>query len=290
MDREQLRTLAAVVGSGTFEAAARQLHVTPSAVSQRIKALESSLGRVLVRRGTPCTPTEAGAVVVRHARQLEVLEADTAGALGTAPDAVDVLPVAVNGDSVADWFGDVLAQAAGWPGVQLHLSVEDEGHTTELLRSGEVIGAVTSLPRPVSGCTRTPLGAQRYHPVASPGLLARYGDHTPDWRRMPLVRWGPKDDLQHRLLQRLDPSAHPPEHRVPASDGYRAAVLAGLGWGLLPSRQHEAERAAGRVVDLLPGTTVDVALSWQVWTVRTPTVDRLTAAVLAAARALAPPD
>ncbi|MBU2075721.1 MAG: LysR family transcriptional regulator, partial [Actinobacteria bacterium] len=49
----QLAALVAVVDYGTFEAAARALHVTPSAVSQRVRALESSVGQVLVRRATP---------------------------------------------------------------------------------------------------------------------------------------------------------------------------------------------------------------------------------------------
>ncbi|MGO1167662.1 MAG: LysR family transcriptional regulator, partial [Janibacter sp.] len=48
MHLDQLRALLAVVDHGTFEAAARSLHVTPSAVSQRIKGLERDTGRVLV--------------------------------------------------------------------------------------------------------------------------------------------------------------------------------------------------------------------------------------------------
>ncbi|MCZ4537646.1 LysR family transcriptional regulator, partial [Gordonia terrae] len=42
ISQEGLRTLAAVLREGTFDAAATALHITPSAVSQRIKALEST--------------------------------------------------------------------------------------------------------------------------------------------------------------------------------------------------------------------------------------------------------
>ena len=73
-DGAQLEALAAVVEEGTFEAAARRLHVTPSAVSQRVKALEQHLGQVLVRRSRPCRATEAGDVLVRLAGQLRLLE------------------------------------------------------------------------------------------------------------------------------------------------------------------------------------------------------------------------
>ena len=44
---------------GSFDAAAERLHVTPSAISQRIKALEQRLGQVLVRREKPCVTTPA---------------------------------------------------------------------------------------------------------------------------------------------------------------------------------------------------------------------------------------
>jgi hypothetical protein len=51
---DQLAALAAVVEFGGFDAAAERLHVTPSAVSQRIKALEQRVGQVLVIREKPC--------------------------------------------------------------------------------------------------------------------------------------------------------------------------------------------------------------------------------------------
>ncbi len=56
----QLAALVAVVDHGTFEAAARALHVTPSAVSQRVRALESAVGQVLVRRAAPARGPRRG--------------------------------------------------------------------------------------------------------------------------------------------------------------------------------------------------------------------------------------
>src|SRR5690606_31637952 len=100
-DREQLETLAAVVDAGTFDAAATRLRVTPSAVSQRIKAFERELGRVLVVRSKPVQPTASGDALVRLARQLTLLERDAVAALGGEADSVGtrvVIPVAVNAD------------------------------------------------------------------------------------------------------------------------------------------------------------------------------------------------
>ena len=68
--------MAAVIREGSFERAAGALHVTPSAVSQRIKQLELQVGATLVVRAAPCIPTHIGAHVYRHAQQVDVLEAD----------------------------------------------------------------------------------------------------------------------------------------------------------------------------------------------------------------------
>src|SRR5690606_12804741 len=74
LDHDNLRALAAVVREGSFERAAAALHVTPSAVSQRIKTLESRMGRLLVLRTIPVQPTDDGRILVRLAEQAALLE------------------------------------------------------------------------------------------------------------------------------------------------------------------------------------------------------------------------
>ena len=72
----QLDALVAIADHGSFDAAARQLHITPSAVSQRIRALEAAAGQVLISRGTPCRPTPHGEWLVRLGRQTRLLYAE----------------------------------------------------------------------------------------------------------------------------------------------------------------------------------------------------------------------
>ena len=164
----QLDALVAIAEHGSFDAAARLLHITPSAVSQRIRALEAAVGQILVSRGTPCRPTPHGEWLVRLGRQTRFLYDEAAQAL--AADTVVELPVAVNADSLAAWFRDVLAEAAAWPGTAMRLRVEDQGYSQELLRRGDVLAAVTSDPAAVQGCSVDPLGALRYLPAAAPAL------------------------------------------------------------------------------------------------------------------------
>lgn len=285
MHSDHLRALLAIVDTGTFEAAARALHVTPSAVSQRIKSLESQIGRPVVQRAVPCRATEAGAVLVRMARQIAVLEADALAELSPADGGPAELSVAVNADSLATWFVPVLSTIAAWTDVTVRLHVEDQDHSAALLRSGEVIGAVTSDPNAIQGCAVRPLGSMRYVPMATPEVRDAYrrGRGT-DWTRMPVVVFNAKDDLQHMFLARLGVAGDgPPVHTVPSSQAFVAAVAAGLGWGMVPIAQL-GDVPAGTLVRL-GARHVDVPLFWQAWRLRSARIDRLTAAVASAAAA-----
>ena len=278
----QLDALVAIADHGSFEAAARQLRITPSAVSQRIRALESATGQVLISRGAPCRPTPHGEWLVRLGRQTRLLYDEASQAL-TAATAVE-LPVAVNADSLAVWFRDVLAEVARWDGTAIRLLVEDQAHSQELLRSGDVLAAVTSDPAPVQGCTGEPLGALRYVPAAAPWFAERWrrGD-SPDWAAMPLVNFNDKDGLQDDLLRLRGVGQWPPVvHYVPSTADFYEVVRIGLGWGMLPEPQARADLAAGRLA-LLSGDVIDVPLHWQRWRIDSPRLAALTEAVRAAA-------
>ena len=82
MNPVHLETLLAIVDEGSFDVAAAVLGISPSAVSQRIKTLESSTGRVLLRRATPVTATEAGEILVQSARRMALVQAETDARLG----------------------------------------------------------------------------------------------------------------------------------------------------------------------------------------------------------------
>ena len=279
---ELAETLATVLDEGTLDAAARRLHVTPSAVSQRIKALEEQLGRVVLVRSKPVRPTEAGAAVVRLARQVALLEHDTVAELGsdsgdTARRTMSV-PLAVNADSLATWFLEPLVRLSHQHPVVFELHRDDQDFTAGLLESGTVMGAVTSRAAPVAGCRVSPLGAMRYTAVATPGYLTRWMPQgaTPDaLERAPLVDFDRRDDLQTRwLAERGVPVEGPPRHFVPASHDFATAVKLGFGWGMLPDFQSDAELRDGRLARL-GGTPVDVPLYWQQWNLRSPLLDAI---------------
>ena len=286
MQTDHLRALVAVVDTGSFEAAAHTLGVTPSAVSQRIKALERSVGRVVVRRASPCVATAAGETLVRAGRQMALVEADARAELADEGGVRTALPLVVNADSLATWFVPVLHAAAAWDDIALRLEVEDESHSRELLRRGDVVAAVSADARALPGCRVEALGVMRYLPVAAPSLVERHRrGRSVDWARLPVLRFNAKDDLQASVLRErgVDPDA-PPMSQVPSSLGFAEAVCAGLGWGLLPTAQADPWLASGEVVRLGRGHR-DVVLHWQGWRLASPRTSRLHDAVRDAAAA-----
>ena len=286
-------TLAVVVDEGTLDAAARRLHVTPSAVSQRIKTLEEQLGRLVLVRSKPVRPTDAGVAVIRLARQTALLEHDALAELGADPGdtALTSVALAVNADSLATWFLEPLAQLSLRHPVVFDLHRDDQDFTAGLLESGTVMGAVTSRAAPVPGCRSAALGAMRYEAVATPAYVARWlgGDRAAALALAPLVDFDRRDDLQNEWLARqgVDP-ATPPRHYVPASSDFAAAVRLGLGWAMLPRFQSHEALERGDLV-LLGGPPVDVALHWQQWNLRSPLLDAIADEVIAEGRRVLAP-
>ena len=269
LDYAALAAVTAVVRTGSFERASAALHVTPSAVSQRVRQLEARLGTPLVVRGQPCTATPAGACVARHVDEVGLLGARLAAELGElAPDArapgLPTLRVAVNADSLATWFAEVVAHVEG---ALFDLVVDDQDHSAAWLARGEVSAAVTASAVPETGCRAEPLGSLRYLATASPGFVARHcpgGASARSLAGAPMFVYDAKDRLQSRWMRAaLGVELHPPTHRLPSTEAFVRLAIAGAGWGMNPEPLVRPALADGRLVELLPGATLDVPLHWQ---------------------------
>jgi LysR family transcriptional regulator, chromosome initiation inhibitor len=278
IDHHLIQAVAAVVREGTFEAAARALKVTPSAISQRVKLIEERLGSVLVVRGQPCTATEIGARLCRHAELMGALEAELHRELpelaqaGMTPGPA-TLRVAVNADSLGTWFVGAMARFGRDDATLLELSVDNEDHTADWLRRGRVLGAVTSIASPVQGCRSRRLGALRYLATASPAFVKRFfagGLDAEALARAPSLQFDGRD-------------VPLPAHRVPSTQPSVDAAIAGVGWGMTPEPLVREHLHAGRLVELVPGLVVDVPLYWQSARLPVPSLERLGQAVAATA-------
>jgi LysR family transcriptional regulator (chromosome initiation inhibitor) len=291
LDARQLEALAAVVEHRGFGPAAQALSLTLAAVSLRIKALEDTLGQRLLVRGKQVRATPAGQALLAHVKQVRLMEADLLGGLQGAEARGGVrwqsLSVAINADSVASWFLPGVAPVLQRHRLLLEILIDDQDHTHDALKSGDVIGCVTTLAEPMRGCVAEPLGVMRYRCVAAPAVAQRCrtpaGAVSPHkLLSHPAIIFNRKDALQDAFLAQHFGLKQPnyPRHFAPAVEAFETAIELALGWGMVPE-QHLVSRPG--LQEVLPGATVDVALYWQHWAREAPSAQRLTQAVKAAA-------
>jgi LysR family transcriptional regulator, chromosome initiation inhibitor len=293
LDYASLAAVAAVVREGSFERAARALNVTPSAVSQRVKQLEERLGSVLIVRGLPCTATETGRMLCSHVEQVGLLEQELRAALpklahtGASDDRV-TLRVAVNADSLGTWFMAALSQFTAEEEALVDVAIDDQEHTVEWLRSGEVLAAVTAHAQPVQGCNTVSLGRLDYVAVASPGFVRRYFPHgvtAAALAKAPSLRFNRKDRLQAQWARRLvRREVEIPTHWFPSTQAFIDASLAGIGWGMNPIALVREHLGSGALIELVADRRLAVPLYWQHTRLQVPMLSRLTRAVAQAAR------
>lgn len=292
LDYNALAALAAVIREGSFEAAARALHVTPSAISQRIRLLEEKIGCALVVRSQPCRATPTARRLCQHLDHVRLLEQELHGSVpGLDADALTrlVLPVAVNADSLATWLAPALAAFGAAQPVLLDVAVDDQDHTADWLRSGVVMAAVTGTARAAAGCNSRFLGAMPYVAAASPAFVARHfadGVNAAGLAAAPSLRFNARDDLQMRWVRRLcHRHVELPHHVLPSSEAFVIAAVAGMGWGMHARALVARQLANGKLVELVASTSLDVPLYWHSARAASSLLARLETAVADAARA-----
>lgn len=299
-DPAALECLAAIVEEGGFERAAQRLNVTQSAVSQRLRALEAQVGSVLIVRSRPLRPTSAGQLLLKHTKQMRLLRADLERDLRElAPSAPggaredERIAIAINADSIATWamgaLHDLVRQR-----LPLEIIVDDQDFTQEWLRSGQVLGCVTTLKQALRGCKMVPLGAMHYVAVAQADYAAQHLPHglTPhNFREVPFLSFNRKDDMAAEFVARAFGLKRVALNHifVPGSEAQMRAVSAGWAVGVIPELLARSALADGSVVNLAPGHSLPVQLYWHCWNLESAVLDSLTAALTATAEAALAP-
>ena len=207
-DPAALECLAAIVEEGGFERAAQKLHITQSAVSQRLRALEAQVARCWWNARAPSSPRVPAACFSNTpsscaccadlAHELQELAPQTGQSL-----AGEIVSIAINADSIATWAMTALDELVRG-GLPLEVVVDDQDFTQELLRSGQVMGCVTTLSQAMRGCTVQPLGAMRYVAVAACDFAR---DRLPqgltrkNFNQLPYLSFNRKDDMQAEFVR-----------------------------------------------------------------------------------------
>ena len=288
LDPDWLAALAAIHRRGAFDLAAADLSVTPSAISQRIRALEERVGLRLIRRGQPCEATSEGLRLIRHFDEIRLLESQLGEELPRLKSGLTPLRIAVNADSLATW---VLPALKACDDFLFDLVIDDQDVSQDWLRRGEVMAAITSQPGPLQGCDTIPLGALRYIATASPDFVTRWfadGISGESLSRAPSLLYSDKDRLQQSWAEDVAGVTGAGRlrlrsHRLASSQAFVDATLLGIGWAMNPVSLVAPHLTAGRLTALCPGRPLDVALYWQFPRLVGPALKPLTQAIRKAA-------
>ncbi|MFF3992361.1 LysR family transcriptional regulator [Streptomyces cyaneofuscatus] len=140
IEARHLRVLRAVATTGSFSAAARELGCTQPAVSQQMKALESSAGTtLLIRTGREMRLTQAGEALVRHASGilagLTAAEEEVAAIAGLRAGRVRLVSFPSGSSTLVP--GALAALRAEHPGTRVSLVEAEPPRSVGLLRDGD---------------------------------------------------------------------------------------------------------------------------------------------------------
>lgn len=140
IEARHLRVLRAVAATGSFSAAGRELGCTQPAVSQQMKALESSVGTpLLVRTGREMRLTQAGEALVRHAAGiiagLTAAEEEVAAIAGLRAGRVRLVSFPSGSSTLVPTA--LAALRAEHPGTRVSLEEAEPPQSVEKLRAGD---------------------------------------------------------------------------------------------------------------------------------------------------------
>ncbi|UUU31445.1 LysR family transcriptional regulator [Streptomyces sp. CA-210063] len=140
IEARHLRVLRAVAATGSFSAAGRELGCTQPAVSQQMKALESSVGTpLLVRSGREMRLTQAGEALVRHAAGilagLTAAEEEVAAIAGLRAGRVRLVSFPSGSSTLVPTA--LAALRAAHPGTRVSLEEAEPPRSVEMLREGD---------------------------------------------------------------------------------------------------------------------------------------------------------
>lgn len=271
LDYKLLHALSVVVNEQSFDKAASVLSITQSAVSQRIKLLEQTIGQPVLVRAQPLATTVIGKKLLAHYQQVKLLEQDILPDISVS-DKQNIITanIAINADSLATWLGNAISDVCHQFNVALNLQIADENRTLNYLRDGEVFGAISTQSTALPGCTLDKLGDMQYILVASKSFIERYfsdGINKESLLRAPAVAYDQKDNMHINYIEQVFglQSGTYPCHTVRSSEAFVDFAKQGLAYCLIPKLQIEAALASGELINIMPDKPIVRSLYWHRW-------------------------
>lgn len=291
IDYRGLQALYTVIQQQGFDKAALVLHITQSAISQRIKSLENYYGEPLLIRSLPYKPTKLGEKLLGHFKRIMTLEETLSATLQDEQQAMSV-SIAVNSDSLETWFPKVLEKTKSIIPITMEIICDDQEVTLEYLQKGLVGAAVSTHSKALTGCSVDFLGYADYVLVSTPSFYEQYfASHKSNKKKLlaaPAIMFDHKDTLHYRYLKRFFDVDEQPQvcHFVPSVHGFRQLALLGHGCALIPRFDISKELLDGRLVEVYPKKVWDMPLYWHHFAIETKAYQAFNRIVINTARKL----
>lgn len=273
LDYKAIAALQAVIETQSFEAAAAKLFLTQSAVSQRIKGLESDYGKPVLVRTLPYGPTALGETLLGHFKRVQLLEQNLK--IGLDSKLKEQISIAISRDSLETWFQVVINQLGEDLNYRLEIIADDQEITLEYLRKGLVSACVATSPKMITGCKNIFLGYLDYVLVCSPAFKQRYFSQKKGIKEAlllaPTLIFDNKDDLTKRYLKHFFHINEPISnyHTIPSVEGFRQFVLQGYAYALIPRIDVEQDLKQKALVNLFPDKVWEMPMYLHTWEVET---------------------
>ena len=272
-DYRLIEAFSAVISEKGFERASEKLGLTQSAVSQRVRQLEDLMGKILIRRTNPPQVTEEGEKLFSHFRQVDFLEKEfLINDSKTGGEDYLKFPVGVNADSLGTWFLPSVEDFIRKNKIAVEIITADQSETVKLLKSGEVLGCISSSPKSIQGCRTDFLGSMRYIAVSSPRFADKYfpaGINSESLHRTPSVAFNRSDNLLNDFFKGkyfIDLKTVPVNY-IPSYETFVNAIVMEIGYGIVPEIQAVKYIEEEMLINLSPADYINIELYWHCWNI-----------------------
>lgn len=269
LDYRGIEALYTVQELQSFEAAAKKLHITQSAVSQRIKGLESYYGEPVLIRMLPYKPTNLGAALIGHFKRICLLERSLENQLAQT-EVKPHISIALNRDSLETWFLEVIEHKSIFDNVILEIIADDQEFTIDYLKKGLVSACLSTSEKAIIGGNVTFLGEMEYLLVASPEFKEQNfsgKDQKKSLLKATAIKFDKNDKLHERYLEKFFGlnGEGLNFHIVPSVRGFKQYALLGYGYGLIPKIDILKELKSKKLLQLYEDKTWKIPLYWHCW-------------------------
>ncbi|MCH9811191.1 ArgP/LysG family DNA-binding transcriptional regulator, partial [bacterium] len=207
LDYRGLEALYTVILLNSFEAAAQKLHLSQSAISQRIKNLENQYGHSLLSRSNPYKPTKLGSTLLQHFRQIHLLETSLNYQLEKSKEK-PTYTIALSRDCMETWFLDFLHAHDITNALLLDIITVDQEKTIEYVKRGMAAACISTSNKKSHGTKSIFLGEMEYLLVATPKYLQKHflsDDPKSFFENAVALKFDQEDHLMNDYLKKYFP-------------------------------------------------------------------------------------